>query len=219
MSIQRGFTLLELLIGMTLLGFILALLFGGFRLASNSWDAVNARIEETADNQLGRSFLRRVLSQVQPIRWPKGLNQPIACSGDRTRLVAIAPLTVQSGGGGLRAFELSIEPGDKNDGPYRLVLRQAPLDYEAEQFSDVLADTETRVVLAGIVSGAFAYYGPEKPRESQPAWTDTWVNPEQIPQLIGLHLRASDPGWADVVVAPMLGGNGCNWDSFYKRCR
>jgi general secretion pathway protein J len=218
MSIQRGFTLLELLIGMTLLGFILALLFGGFRLASNSWDAVNMRVEETADNQLGRSFLRRVLSQIQPVRWPKGLNQPIAYSGDAKHLTAIAPLTMQSGGGGLRAIELSFEPGDKNDGPYRLVLRQAPVDYEAERFFDALADTESRVILTGIVDGSFSYFGPEK-RGDPPQWTDAWTNPEQIPQLIDVRLRAKDPGWGSVVAAPMLGDSSCNWDSLNRRCR
>lgn len=62
MNRGRGFTLLELLIGMTLLGFMLALLFGGFRLAANSWDAVTARTERTTDEQLGRAFLRRLLT-------------------------------------------------------------------------------------------------------------------------------------------------------------
>ena len=42
-----GFTLLELLIAMSLLGFILALLFAGMRLGARSWDAGEARVEKS----------------------------------------------------------------------------------------------------------------------------------------------------------------------------
>ena len=47
MNGSRGFSLLELLIGLTLLGFILTLLFGGFRLASKSWDSISEISEST----------------------------------------------------------------------------------------------------------------------------------------------------------------------------
>ena len=66
MRAARGFSLLELVIGMTLLGFIVALLFGGFRLAANSWDAVETRVERTNDQQLARALVRRLLEQMQP---------------------------------------------------------------------------------------------------------------------------------------------------------
>ena len=45
---QSGFTLLELLIGLALLGLILALMFGGLRLGIKSWDSGALASEEMA---------------------------------------------------------------------------------------------------------------------------------------------------------------------------
>jgi len=63
----------------------------------------------------------------------------------------------------------------------------------------------------------FSYFGPEK-RGEPPHWQDTWTNPEQLPQLVRLRLGSRDKGWAELVVAPVVGAIGCLWDNFYKRC-
>ncbi len=224
MNAERGFTLLELLIGMTLLGFILALLFGGFRLAANSWDAVEARAERTNDEQLARALVRRLLAQMQPLRWKKAVNQPIAFIGERKTLRAVAPLTGQMGAGGLRLIELVPESGEPTqtgqtgNGPLRLVLRHAPLLYDAEDFAGGLGEAKSHLVLGDLDSVEFSYFGPEK-RGEPPRWQDAWTNQEQLPQLVRLRLGSRDAGWGDLVVAPMVGATGCRWDNFQKRCR
>lgn len=206
MTMQRGFTLLEMLIGMTLLGFILALLFAGFRLASDSWDAVSARTETTANEQLGRALLRRLLTQAQPMRWKKAAGQPLTFAGEKKVLRAIAPISGQAGSGGLRVIELAIEAGDKVDGPLRLVLRHAPLRYDAEQFADNLAGAETRPVLVNLGAAEFGYFGAEK-RDDPPRWLDAWTNTEQLPRLIAIRVSGREPGWADIVIAPLVADN------------
>lgn len=218
MRAQRGFTLLELLIGMTLLGFMLALLFGGFRLASTSWDAVEARIERTNDEALGRALVRRLLTQLQPLRWKKGLNQPLAFSGGPDGLRALAPLAGQAGAGGLRLIELRRAAGGEGAAGPALVLREAPIQYDAEDFSAGLAGAKSHVVLGGLERIGFSYFGPPR-RGEAPVWQDTWSNPEQMPLLVRVQLSSRDAGWAELLVAPMIGGTGCRWDSFHKVCR
>ena len=56
---QAGFTLLELLIAMTLLGMILVLLFGGLRLGVRSWDASQKQVDSLNSVRSLESFLRR----------------------------------------------------------------------------------------------------------------------------------------------------------------
>lgn len=218
MNRGRGFTLLELLIGMTLLGFLLALLFGGFRLAAQSWDAVEVRVEDTNDEQLARALVRRLLTQLQPVRWKKAINQPIAFVGDRTGLRAVAPLTGQAGVGGLRLIQLTGEDTtESGKGPMRLVLRHAPLRYDADDFGQGLAEARDHTVLSGLQTVQFSYFGSTK-RGETPSWRDDWGNAEQLPQLVRIRLDAAEAGWSDVIVAPKVTGSGCIWSTFYRRC-
>lgn len=215
MKRELGFTLLELLIGMTLLGFIMALLFGGFRLAANSWDAVEVRAERTNDEQLARALVRRVLTQLQPLRWKRALNQRITFIGESDGLRAVGPLTAQAGAAGLRLIELVRQAGDR--GALKLVLRHAPLRYDVEDFSEPLEDARSHVILDGLEEVEFSYFGSLQQNEP-PRWQDRWEHDEQMPQLVRVRLRSREQGWTDVVVAPMIGGSNCTWDKFHRRC-
>ena len=207
MSTARGFTLLELLIGLTLLGFILALLFGGFRLASNSWDAAETRGERTADELLGRMLVRRLVTQIQPLRWNRAVNRPIAVAAEREVLRAVSPLSGLAGVGGLRVIELRVERApEKSKGRLRLMLRHAPLRYDTASFTESLGDAPADLVLGDLEAVEFSYFGPEK-RGEAPRWQEAWTNPEQLPRLVRLRLVSRDAGWADLIMAPMVNGD------------
>jgi len=209
----RGFTLLELLIGMTLLGLIMALLFGGFRLASSSWDAVETQSERTADDLLGRMLVRRLVTQMQPLRWSRAVNRPVAMAGEREVLRAVSPLSGQAGVGGLRVIELRVErltsgqDLERNGhAPLRLMLRHAPVRYDAASFADSLGDAPGQLVVGELDAVEFSYFGAET-RGNVPRWQQTWTNLEQLPRLVRVHLQSRDAGWADLIVAPMVTGD------------
>jgi hypothetical protein len=154
------------------------------------------------------------------MRWKKGINQKITFSGESERLVAIVPLSGPLGAGGLAVVELTTASGQKGAGTtssLRLVLRMTPLQYQEEVFSAGLENSEEHVLLAGLDSASFSYFGVEKPGAA-PAWLDTWQNPDELPKLVRLHLQSADDSWTDLVVAPMVTASNCHWDSFYKRC-
>ena len=93
-----GFTLLELLIAMSLLGFILVLLFGGMRLGARSWDAGEKRAENATHLALLQGFLRRELSQVTPFRWKKKIDMNLAFIDQPDKLKLVAPIAVRLAG-------------------------------------------------------------------------------------------------------------------------
>jgi general secretion pathway protein J len=222
MNISRrpyGFTLLELLIAITLLGFILALLFSGFRLASRSWDAVDARLERTTQEEMARAVARRLLLQMQPIRWKKAQDQPIAFVGEPNRIVFIAPLSGQAGVSGLRVIEIAASSGSQGVKPSAtLVLKQAPLRHDAENFVNTLSGTKEHLLLDDLSTIQFGFFGPAK-KDDPPQWQSTWTNPSELPRLVRIRLGSADPGWTDLLVAPAITGSACLWDSFHKRCR
>ncbi len=209
MNHSRGFTLLELLIGMTLLGFILALLFGGFRLALNSWNAVEERAERVADEQAGRAAVRRLVTYAQPLHWKAPTGQRLAFEGQREALRLIAPLGGQIG---LRVVELTVVPDDSPDPPgapgaaVRIDLRHGSLRYDIEQFADSVRDQSGRPLFGGLREATFSYFGPEK-RGDAAQWLDQWTNPEQFPTLVRLHLVPRNAAPVDLDMVPMANGD------------
>jgi general secretion pathway protein J len=203
----HGFTLLELLIGLTLLGFILALLFAGFRLAANSWNAFEERAERAADEAAGQVLVRRLVTSAQPIHLRQVGLQPLAFEGRAGTLRLAAPLPQL----GLRAIELAIEPAapaaGEGPGPaMQLVLRQASLRYEAEQFVAGLASQQGRPLVGRLAGAAFSYFGPAR-RGEPPQWQEEWSSPDQFPSLVRLHLAPRSAAAFDLDMAPMVNGD------------
>lgn len=193
----KGFTLLELLIGLTLLGFIMALLFGGFRLATKSRDAVEQHAGQNAREQASIAFVRRVLGSVQPLRLTRLPGRPLAFAGTTDRLVLVAPLAEQAG---LRTIELAFEPGR---GAFRLLMRNGPPPYGSASLLDPVAGTDSRTLIDGLENAGFDYFGSLRPQE--PArWHTAWDNPIQLPALIRMKLLRRDGHPVDLVVATTI---------------
>lgn len=209
---SRGFTLLELLIGLVLLGFMLALLFGGFRLATNTWNAIETRLERATDEQASLTLVRRLIGSVQPLRWTRNVGQPLTFAGQAGRLAVVAPLTESVG---LRLIELSIEaqPFAGNEGTQdrqppalQLVLREQALNYAAERFDDALPGIAGQRLIGNFNSASFSYFGAEAPGKL-PEWHAEWRNPEQLPKLIRLQIDGRQGNPIDLVAATMVSGD------------
>lgn len=201
---QNGFTLLELLIAMALLGLILLLLLSGFRLGIRSWDAAQQRVDNMNTVRALESFLRREMSQVFPYQWKKGTPLRLAFQGERYKMNFVAPLSSRIGGGGLFAISLELE---KKGEEIRIIWKQMPVSAQMQDFSR-LTGTD------GMVLGAsrqgplediwLSYYGQEK-EGTEPRWMDRWENDKRLPRLIRIQVRSKQGNeWPEFVVAPRL---------------
>lgn len=213
-----GFTLLELLIAMTLLGFILTLLFGGMRLGARSWDAGEALTENATHLALLQGFLRRELSQVVPYKWKKKPDLNLAFIGQSNYIRLVAPVSVRSGQGGL--FQISLDLEQDND-LGQLVMRTAMPDLTTIDFS-ALANAEKIVLADHVEEISFAYFGADA-KDTQPYWREQWGSrdtEQRLPLLIRVRVRFNNGRvWPDMVVAPLVGlDTGCMWDNLANRC-
>lgn len=205
---QQGFTLLELLISITLLGMILVLLFGGLRLGVRSWDAVQQQVDNLNTVRAVESFLRREMAQTQPYRWKTGTGQRLAFLGERSKVNFVAQLPARIGGGGLYAISLEIENSASGK---RLVWRHLPLSPLVQDFAVVSQARE--IVLAGTELNAvddiwLTYFGRANDAAA-PTWLDRWESDTRLPMLIKIQVRfANGSEWPDFVVAPLLASEG-----------
>ncbi len=200
----RGFTLLELLIAMALLGLILVLLFGGLRLGVRSWDAAQNSADTMATVRSVEGFLRRELAQIQPYQWKGGTSPRLAFTGERDRLSFVAPLPARVGGGGLRAMSVALE---RDAAGQRIVWRQAAVNPRMQDFG-ALASAEPMVLISTELEGVeelwLSYFGRQA-EGAESLWTDRWDHPQRLPQLIRVQVRLRRGAeWPEFVVAPML---------------
>ena len=63
----KGFTLIEVLIAMTLLGVMVVLLFSSLRIAAESWEAGETKTAQVNQKAVVYQFFKRHLSSIRPL--------------------------------------------------------------------------------------------------------------------------------------------------------
>lgn len=203
-SFEAGFTLLELLISITLLGFILVLLFGGLRLGVRSWDAVQQKVDILNSVRSIEGFLRREMEMTYPYRWKGALGQPLAFVGERHKISFVSQLPGRIGTGGLYAVSLELE---QKIGGQRLVWRHVPLMPTMQDFSSLAQGSEMVLASSELnsVDDVWLSYFGSVAENTVPTWLDGWDSKTRLPALIRIQVKfASGAEWPDFVVAPRL---------------
>jgi general secretion pathway protein J len=209
---SRGFTLLEMLIGLVLVGFVMVLLFAGLRLGIRSWDAGEARNEASAQRMLVVNFLRRTLEQATPLRWKLEGVDALAFSGASDSLDFYGPIAARSGLSGNQLLSLRLQDApDHSDSPDSpdsggdLVLFWRFHDPRKPGFTP-LDEAESKVLAQRVRAFELAYFGAES-TAAEAQWHDQWRDKLALPRLIRLRLTLADGEvWSEIVVAPRLAG-------------
>jgi general secretion pathway protein J len=214
---QSGFTLIEIVVAMVLLGSIMLLMYSGLSFALRSWDAGDTNGRRVAERRLAENFLRRELSELFPMRFKDATQVKMAFEGsaERLRFVSARPPGIQMGGLSL----VGVEVLDNREKRTRdLVMFRAMPDDAAVDFGP-LERTESHLLFAGVERVDFAYFGSDNDFV-EPKWYDSWQY-AKVPLLVRVRVRASDGTvLPDVVVRLALGEEaGCLENSFQRLCR
>ena len=214
---EAGFTLIEIVIAMVLLGAMMVLLYGGLTFALRSWDAADANGRRVSDRRLAENFLRREVAEIFPLRWKDPMRLRFAFEGqsDTVRFVSTRAAGITMGG--LSLVGLRVEAGADNR-TRNLMMRRAMADADVEDFAP-LERAEASLLYAGIDGVAFSYFGAGNDF-TEPTWTDTWQFPTRMPQLVRMRVRDADGHWLPDVVMKlgMSEEAGCLENAFQRGC-
>lgn len=213
---DAGFTLLELLVAMTVLGVLTGLLASGLSFGTRIWERERNQLDTTSDLQLVQDVLRRILTQALPLSAPAaaGDAQTASFAGSDTSVAFLGPPPAQSLAGGVYAYRLLLQVAA--DGT-RLVLdwrlqppqgskvrtrvTNAPSE-EQDQFTG-----EHEVILLNALGNAeFSFFGASE-EGSAATWRKEWRDASKLPQLVRLKIgfRPGDRRtWPDLLVAPRI---------------
>ncbi|MEP7206406.1 MAG: prepilin-type N-terminal cleavage/methylation domain-containing protein [Casimicrobiaceae bacterium] len=214
---QHGFTLVELLVALTLLALIAAVLFGSLRLAGRSWEGGENKVREVGDMRQTETFLRRQIAGALPKRMVKAVDTPLLFAGGADELRYVAALPERVVEGGTMFFRLLLV----RDGGQLVLERMVP-DPDIVQLPD-FTDAERTVLADGIGELKLRYFGrnPDAPETETPTWRDRWDDPQRLPLLIRIIVQPTrGPAWPELVVEPRRAPEaGCRqWDSARNRC-
>ncbi|MDS4040701.1 MAG: prepilin-type N-terminal cleavage/methylation domain-containing protein [Candidatus Competibacter sp.] len=198
---QTGFTLLELVVAITLMGLVLLVLYSGLRLGLNGWDSGERRAEASNRLRSVQEFLRRQLAQSMTVYQTQANEKRkkiVVFAGEATAVEFVAPMLVHLGQGGL--YRVRVETADS----------QMRVRWRPYLPGDSTAGEEREtVLLEGVSDVEWAYFGSERDDDQDPPrWRSEWANQERRPLLVRLNLILQGESWPDLVVALAEGPSG-----------
>jgi general secretion pathway protein J len=218
-SRSGGFTLIELVVALVLLGTMMTLLYSGLTFALRSWDAGDANGRRAADRRIGENFLRRELTEVFPMRWKDATVLRYAFEGKHDLMRFVSARAAGVGLGGLSLVSIDVEDDPKTRGVRNLVMRRALADGDATDFS-ALDAAEPTILVEDVASIELSYFGTENDF-ADPSWSDEWKYPAKMPMVVRMRVKGSDGNYLpDVIVRVMLSEEaGCLESGLQRGCR
>ena len=198
---EAGFTLLEVIVSVTLVAAMAVAIWSVFRISLQSWSRGTSDIDS---NQRHRSILDLVQKQMASIY---GVTAPINIEsggiiypifwGDResVQFVSLVSLRFQDNPG-LTLVSYELRP-DSEAGQYQLIEREEPyvgIDPSRESFFDRHDETVV-MVFENLTTFSFEYFDPGNPLQQRPPrWVDSWNPREQgrMPSALSLTMIARE---------------------------
>lgn len=193
--LQAGFTLLELLVGLTVFSLLVVTLYSGFRFGTRSWEAGSDSTEVSNEQRLASAFMRRELGKAYGLAVRDGARWRLRFEGSRERLVFISDGSRYVGQGGLYEMTLAVEGGRER----HLSVARRPLDPAVAAASNE-RNLLPRPLVEEVESAEFAYFGsPAKRMET--TWYDSWDGADRLPSLVRVRVSTPTAGdWPDIVI-------------------
>lgn len=188
----RGFTLLELLVGIALFAMLSTLVLGGIRLGIRSWDAVAERSADSEQIRIVHQLLRRQLTGSLALAASSSGRWLLQFEGDSKSLRFVTEFPTYVAGGGAQMVILAAE---NNGGTKRLLLRWWPL-----HAADGAAPQDEAVLLPDLSNVEIGYFGAVD-QNALPQWRDHWSGMRHPPQLIKIRVtNHAGISWPPLVV-------------------
>ncbi len=187
---SRGFTLIEVLIALSLLSVMMLMLFAGLRIAAKSWDKGENKLVQVTNMTSVHNFFHNQLAASLPL-WDDFTNKrkQFSFQGNPTSLQFVASLPASSKRLGLQYFYIHLE---KNT--IKVAIRPFYPALETHQWKI------EAVTLVNHVAGlTIRYFGNENKKEL-PTWQSRW-NYEHLPKLVAIDIQTEEENdWPEIIL-------------------
>jgi general secretion pathway protein J len=190
---EAGFTLLELLVALTILALLVTLLSGGLRFGARVWEARLGSSDELSAMEAAQGLMRRIIAAA-PASTGHGEEATVLFRGAPASMRFVGPAPALAMPEGLYEIVLLQRNGD-------LVLTWNAFRSDKGAMSIRAGE---RVLLSGLSDVQFAY------RDNKARWTSNWSARDAPPTLVRVSFDFANGGrqWPDLLVAPPVTAAG-----------
>ncbi len=203
-----GFTLIEVLIVMTLLGIMMVLLFSSLKICADSWHKGENKIAQVNEVAVVYNFFQQHLAVAKPLLndlKKSDLQATLAFQGKNQSLQFVSSFPASVGRLGLQLFTVKMDKEDDKQ-----VLKVTITPFFPMENADTEQSREEVVLLKGVSDFSIAYFGTEDGMEnnmSNAAWHDEWLDKTIQPSLIKITIKQDDETfWPEMLIALKING-------------
>jgi general secretion pathway protein J len=196
MKYAKGFTLVELLLAITLLSMLLALAYGGLHAATQAADRGQTILEESGRLRMAHQFVHKQLNQAIPLAFEQTEGKTTEADkaeifiGSSSSIRFVGPMPGYLGFGGPQVQQLSIVSGE--DG-LELVLEHALVQGFEESR---LTERAPVGLIDHIATAQFSFLGRDEEGELLP-WVSAWEETDTLPVAISLDIEFEEGSYTD----------------------
>lgn len=197
MNQQRGFTLAELLVSLSVAALLVSLVYGSLRIGVRSWEAADTRSNVADTTRIGWLFLHRALADARPVGDPLASRGTPIFNGRPDRLRFAADMPSHLNLGGLYVVEIA-----RNEEKQLQLSRTLMAEYRQARLEN---RPQSAVLADNLQSITFKYFG-KLDREVDARWHTEWKNQLGLPALIRIDVEQQDGShWPTLIAHPRIG--------------
>ena len=191
----KGFTLIEVLIAMTLLSMMVVLLFGSLKICADSWEKGENKITDVNEVAVVYNFFHQHLAQAKPL-WNdfSAEEKTFSFQGNARSLQFVSAFPASVGRSGLQLFSLDLQL-ENNDQFISVSLTPFFPLADGEAWSK-----EDESLIRHVSDFSLAYFGSDD-GVSVNSWRDEWLAKDILPRLVKISIKLdNDIYWPEMII-------------------
>ena len=197
---NTGFTLLEVMLAMTLLSIMVVLLFSSLKVGAESWNKGESKIAEVNEKAVVYQFFKRHLPSIRPL-WDDFSEDERSYSfkGELDTFQFVSVFPVSAARKGLQLFQVVSDKDKSGKGVIKVIVTPFYPTIEEQQW-----EPEEVVLLENVEKFEVSYFGKED-SDSEAVWLESWQEKESLPALLKIKIVLEDHSyWPEMTFALKL---------------
>ncbi|ASF45191.1 prepilin-type N-terminal cleavage/methylation domain-containing protein [Methylovulum psychrotolerans] len=198
-----GFTLIEVLIAMTLLSIMVVLLFASLKICAQSWEKGESKMADVNEVAVVYHFFQQHLAVAKPL-WDdfsiKDQRQ-LAFQGDELSLQFVGEFPASAAKVGDQLYRLQLKEVEDSK-----LINVSVTPFLPTADSGELPKEEIPLI-KHVRNVSFAYFGPDE-MGGEGSWQSQWLQRDSQPQLVKISIELDNAMyWPDMIVELKVAGS------------